>query len=217
MHKSLTKTIQANDAKLSGEISRLNGEFRQLSEKVTNLQLNSSMSHRCTAMDRIESMSKRNNVVVTGVPKFNGENLKNIAVKIAAVCTHSLHEREIEAAYRIQPNSSKPDNYNAPIVVKFVNLQSKTSFYDSYVKQMKTKKFVTSRMLGFETISQIYINHHMTTSIGHLFAKALKLKKQKKLETVNAKGNVLQIKVHGHWKKVKTEAELNEIIDELGI
>lgn len=55
----------------------------------------------------------------------------------------------------------------------------------------------------------------MTTSIGHLFAKALKLKKEKKVEVVNANVNTLQIKVCGHWKKVKDETELNNIIEEL--
>lgn len=215
IHTTLSKVIETKESKLKGEINLLKGEFRQLSEKFTNLQLNNSASHRCNAMDRLESLSKRNNVVMTGVPKLSGENLKNIAVKIAVVCYHKLEESEIEAAYRIQPKSSKPDNYNAPIVIKFVNAQSKTKFYGAYVNKMKSKQFITSHMLGYQAKSQIYINHHMTSSVGQLFAKALKLKKEKKFDTVNAKGNALQIKVNGHWKKVKDEKELNEIVEKL--
>lgn len=158
MHTSLTKLIEVKESRLRGEITGLKGEFRQLSERFTNIQLNNSSTHHCDAMDRIENLTKRNNVVITGVPKLKGENLKSVAVNVASLCSHLMKETEIEAAYRIQPKSSKPDAYNAPIVVKFVTFQSKTDFYSAYVKKMKSKQFITSHMLGHQAKSHIYVN-----------------------------------------------------------
>lgn len=120
-------------------------------------------------VDANEQSTKLKNIEIKGIPYKNGENTDDICQKLLNTLNEeSINTNEFESCYR---RHIKKDQSN--IIIKLKN----TSIKNLIIKEAK-KKNLTTKNLGFQCNSRIFINEELTAFRKELFYLALQKKKE---------------------------------------
>lgn len=117
-------------------------------------------------MDILEQYSRRENVIINGIPKKDNENVREIVKKVAEKLKVPLYDYSIISAHRLP---SKQNTY--PIVAKLLDRDVKTAL----VKASKKEK-INSGLLNYETVQPIYCDDHLTYGTRSILNTAKKLR-----------------------------------------
>lgn len=122
-------------------------------------------------------LQRAKNVIITGIPSSENENLRNVITTITAKLGFS--QPPSHAARRFP---SKDQN-KSMISMKFYTVQDKSNFMNAYFKvaPQLVLKAITGKV---SDSSRIYINHDLTKDQYEIHRAAMKLKKEEKLTTV---------------------------------
>lgn len=102
VNEKIQKLIDKN----TKEVHELRNENMYLKNRITELE---------ERVEDGEQYSKKNNVIISGVPVQPNEDASEIVKKIASKCEIQIKEWDIVAAHRLQPRK----NGDIPIIVKF--------------------------------------------------------------------------------------------------
>ncbi|XP_039276173.1 uncharacterized protein LOC120349711 [Nilaparvata lugens] len=161
IEKKCGKNTESID-KLVVENSRLCGEVKFLKLQVADLQQH----------------TRKNNVIITGIPVTKGENVFFILQRIAALLNIRHDKYDVSAAHR-PPNRNK--NNPPPIVVNFVSRLTKSE----WIHARKQRKGLSAVELHNQFPNrQIYINEHLAQHTSSIFNAARALLKTNKLASV---------------------------------
>lgn len=159
---------------LSRAVSQISSEFLVVKEKIASLeQENLSLKDRTTALERenadlrgqiittqgrtddLEQYSRRNNVIITGVPEIERENRYDTANRIMSALTYELKLIDIDDCHRIHPrkNTQGP----RPFVIKFVNRHMKRDFL-AHCRRIRP----TAELFGGSKGKPVYAGDHLT-------------------------------------------------------
>lgn len=154
--------LEKRNAELESKVKEL--ENRPCDRQTTSVELSGSVDGKFEAMERY---TRRNNIVVTGLPVCKDENPFNLALDICNSLDISLTMGDIDACHRLPTTRGSP-----PFIIKFVNRHCKEAVIS---KARKTK--LTQARFGGNTNKPIFINEHLTKLGNAIFREAKQLKK----------------------------------------
>lgn len=169
----------------------------------------------------IQGQHRIDELIISGIPHQQNENLKHYVVDIAKVLNVIISSKDIRKIHRLtgQPDA-QPNRAPRipPIMVKFNSQDMRDAINDQYINNMKQKAFLKLSSIFpsynlTEMDTRIYINPHLPQCLRDIYQKALQLKKDGKIEAVHAKVNAVATKINGTWHKIQTLKELRDAIN----
>lgn len=176
--------------------------INNFSEKVKNLEkrivdvelvagevpsLRSEVGRLTQEMHIRDQWNRANNVEIRGIPYKKNENLYDIVEKIGSVSGQTVSKKDINYLARIP---TRTPNVDKPIVVAFNCRYVKEEFIAS---TRKTKQFNLSH-LGFSSMTNFYVNDHLTSANKLLLSKAKKLAKENNFQYIWVKHCKIMVK-----------------------
>lgn len=146
------KMLKGRCERLAADMEELRAEFRE-------------------EVDEINQYSRRNNLLISGVPESPQENLDQLFTKLAGRLDSSFDPRDIDVIHRLP--QSMASNKPSPIVVRLAR-RSKKNFLLTVAK--KKNNWFNSSHLGLPGQSPIFVNEHLTPKRAALLRKARQVK-----------------------------------------
>lgn len=175
---SLESSIQFMNTQyedLRKQLSENSSEIKSLRDKVLQHDLDSlelKINKICIDMARQQQWARLQNIELVGIPESKEEITEDIVVKIASHIGVSIVPTDIEFAHRVQPRRPSASNTKVrTIVVRFKQRSTK----DIIVAAARRHKGLSSKMVGLNGDTKIYINEHLTKENKSLL-KSCKIK-----------------------------------------
>jgi len=148
---TLTTTLEKFFVEKLSFLEKLVEENNKLQEKVE--ELNKKVESMEMSLDDQAAYSRRNNIVIHGIPMQENGNELAIAKMAGDIVGVRLKDEDIDAAHRLQ---STERNKNAPpFIIKLVNRFKKTEM----IKQARAKKPTAEKYEGAPQYKIFYTDH----------------------------------------------------------
>lgn len=147
--------------------------------RTSNAKLGSDIRILTREVEELQQHTRKNNIIIMGVPVTKQENLFRVLELIARMLELEFRRYEISAAHRLPP--LRDDNRPPSIVVCFVSRQVK----DEWMRARTSKRRLSAKDLSDSFPDEtIYLNEHLTRQTREIFNGARALAKIHKLEAV---------------------------------
>ncbi|XKL69204.1 hypothetical protein PGB90_006973 [Kerria lacca] len=164
------KELKTTVGKLSNDFDELKQEQNEIQEEVDAMGKDLHSTNR--RLNDLEQQSRKNNIIINGVPESKDENVYEIIEKIGTALEESLEKNDIAIAHRIPSRRG-----TAPIIVRFNNWEKKTTL----IRKSKIVQ-LTSEKINLNPTQPIYIRDHLTNYSRMLLEEAKNLKNEKKVQ-----------------------------------
>lgn len=134
--KKKVEEIKGTLTEMVDGMSKLNEEYILLKKKIAKLENEKYATIR--RLDEAEQESRKNNSIITGLPREPGENVREKVTRVAEKLNVKLYEYDICAVHRL---SNKGE---APVII--IKMKEKTQM----IKEGK-KREVEARDVGYKT------------------------------------------------------------------
>lgn len=179
--KSMESDLNSFKANTDLSISNITGSLKALTDlsgivtentkRIDNLQIEnreikrdlSSLRNYC---NRLESITRMNNVVISGIPEKSNENVQDIVVKVADSLGLKISRDQISKVTRFRPRNGTIK----PILVSFVSPTHRNNILISYT----TRKVLKGGAIGLSDDVTIRIGEHLSTLKQSLLQKSKK-------------------------------------------
>lgn len=190
------------------KMTDLDKKLRELdSVKAENIALRSSLGEVMARVEQLEQYSRRNNVIISGVPESASESLTDVVGLIGDAVGSPVSSGDIDAVHRLpargnsnldssQSKDRKPKN----IVVRFLSRMIR----DRFLGAAKMKQRVGSGGVGASgalrgiTVTSlgggIYVNEHLTAENAKLLREVKLVAAEKQYKFVWFKGDVIRVR-----------------------
>lgn len=210
--KNATRMIEVSQKQVM-EVIRTQGN--NLNEKVEATK--EELLKRIEALERkdkmnqgrMEEIERRNDVIVANVPIVANKKDHEILRTLMQLCKADIGD--VEKSFRLKGNQAEGGKPTG-IVIRFSSNGAKERFMDGFFELLKTKKTLTADMLGFKVKERVFINGYLKSALKPVFTEAMKLKKERKLQAVNSRFNVVRVKKDGKWIALQSIEELRKIM-----
>lgn len=149
--------LELENAKLWDENRLLSDDNEKLRKRMYNIEFE---------VEAQAQYSRRNNVVIRGVPLEKEEKPVDLAKKIGSVCGLNLNNSDVDACHRLPSK----DKSAPPFIMKFVSRLKK----DEFLKSWKSKKPKQSAFGGDEN-KKVFAEEHLTAFTADLLKETRKL------------------------------------------
>lgn len=157
---------------------------------------------------KIGALENRNELIISGIPFQNGENL-NATIKIIGkqLAVREATTQMAEARRMMNRNQKDGDSL---IVVEFPLRSTRDEFYSAYLR----KRDLKLRHLGLDSDRRVYINESLHIDARKVKSAALRLKKAGKLAMVYTKQGIVYVKcaADGPSTEIYSEDELKKYL-----
>lgn len=201
--RAVAETSDMNDHKINSLSSRIDTQDEKLAIEMCFMQ----------------GMQKMDELLISGVPFNNQEDLKRIIMRIASHLSISLKSDDITKTHRLLSKTSDSDVMTSqfrnepPILVKFATTDLRNSVNDCYISFLKEKKPLNLSNIGLPGQDRIYINAHLPQCLSEVYKAASQMKKDRKIQAFQAKTTCVAIKLGDTWHKIKTMRQLKSIVN----
>lgn len=151
-------------------VSELEKENASLKEELKSVKQN---------VQDLQQQTRKNNILISGVPVTYRENLLDILGDMARVFEVNFYHPDISAAHRL--GGKKTDNKPPSIVVNFTSRLTKDMWLAA--RRYKGKLYAKDLNSAFPE-TPIYMNEHLTPETKTIFNAARNLMKNNKLSAV---------------------------------
>lgn len=145
---------------LATGFSDLKQENETLRKRIENLEIEKHEMQK--RINESEQYSRRNNVIITGLPKDTKEDLREKVTKLAGKLGVKLHEYDICTVHRLSNIGEAP-----AIVMKMNNRDKKTHL----MKEARKKK-LKANDFGYSSNEYIFLSEHLTKENNELLFEA---------------------------------------------
>lgn len=163
-------TLQNKVDNLSTQLSNLKKEKDDLSSKVD--KLTEKNKQLMDAVNNLEQYSRKNNVIINGIPWSENEDIKEIIHNLADKLQVDLNPYNICAAHRLQSRENK----TPAIIVRFNDNETKSEMIRA-AKRIKP----TAKKLNFHSNDRIFIGDHLAKHSSNLIKIAKTLRAEGKV------------------------------------
>ncbi len=184
--------------KLEEREMELKAEIQTVKEENVTLKLQ---------LENLEQYSRRNNLIISGIPTNQNENIREITKNLAKIWNVEIQNYDIVAAHRLYSRTKIPD-----IIIKFNNREKVVEM----IKKSKSNK-INSDKLQLEPATPIFCSEHLTPYTKKILAYTKKLRQEGKIKYVWVKEGSVLIRVEEDMEaqKIKNEFELEKLIESL--
>lgn len=182
--QDLGKRIDNIEQQLATARNECASKADELSREIDSLRYDLSLASEC-----IERTEKSHDLIFSGIPFLQSENLKEVFQKIANSLSYGNSEIPLVslkrlARYPIAPGSSPP------IACQFALLNERDEFYRKYLK-LRTLNLSN---IGFDNGNRIFVNENLTQRARAIRVEALKLKKDGRIQQVSTRNGIVFVK-----------------------
>lgn len=178
---------------------KIDSSNEALTQKVNGM--NDSMSNLKSRIIQVENdfdrISHLNELKLIGIPIKEGENLAEIFKQISAIIGFdSSTNTNIPLMSRLySKNKNTGDSTpSSTILMKFVAVHLKESFYGLYLKNLPQKK-ISAKDLGFSSENRIIIGENLSRYNRDVFNLASTYKRDNKLASVFTVNGIVKVKL----------------------
>lgn len=210
-YEEVLRAITFYGEKISDFESKINNVDRRLKEldtvKAENVFLKTSLGEVSARLEQLEQYSRRNNLVISGVPESASESLTNVVGLIAEAVGCPVSSNDIDTVHRlptrdsVDPESGRPnDRKPKSIVVRFLSRMIR----DRFLGAAKTRQRVgaegtegsrsTRGIMVANLGDGIYVNEHLTVKNAKLLREVKKVAAEKEYKFVWFKGYVVRVR-----------------------
>lgn len=156
----------------------------ELSGAIDTVRYDLSLASEC-----IERTEKSHDLIFSGIPYLQSENLKEIFQKIANSLSYGNSEIPLVSLKRLARLPIAPGS-NPPIACQFALLNERDAFYRKYL----SLRTLNLSNIGFDNGNRIFVNENLTQRARAIRAEALKLKKDGRIQQVSTRNGVVFVK-----------------------
>lgn len=183
-----------------------------------DLRLKVEQTRRCInatllRLDTCKRQARANQLVVSGVPKLENENMDNIYDNICNAIDFDGKDL-IEACFRLPIRCNKfgtSSRHQTPsIMLKFQSYPAKRAFFKQYISKIN----LCAVDIGFSTCARIYINENLTKRNFEILRMARQLKANNKILQYNTSNGQVFIKLDADSDRIFIDSKehLNSLI-----
>lgn len=184
-------SLKAAVSTLEGTCSNTSEEVQQLKEE--NRRLSNQLEYITQRVENLEQHTRKNNLLLTGIPVTANENINEILASIARLLQVEFYRSDISAAHRLPARAG--DARPPSIVVCFVSRAVKADWLSARRKRRSLSAQELHR--NFPDV-QVYLNDHLTTESRVIFNAARAMVKKNALGAVwTSEGRVIATRTGG--------------------
>ena len=201
MGDQLTSQINQLRSDLTSDMDKL----REDTSKTVGELVSSVDRTKAEVTQTVDRSTKRNDLIISGVPYTRGENLRNY---IEAWC-RSLGYVEDEMPLVDVRRISKPEANvgTAPIIMlQFAFSAQRNDFFSRYLRSRN----LSLAQIGFSVNKRVYVNENLTLVAREIRSKALQLKKAGKIRAVYSRDGIVYVKPNDGGS-VKAVLSMNDL------
>jgi len=224
--QEIGKAIKSMQTSIQKQLSDIFSEQKKITERIEiieekqkrqheeirriNNEKNTEIWYLKKKINDLEYNTKKKNIIISGVPADENENLFDVLHKIQNAVDTKIEDSDVMAIHRLGRQSSKEGSSSTPkppgIIVAFKNTQIK----DKLMENKNIKKITTTTLNYPGPSRNIYINDQLTEQDTALFEKARKYKIDQEFKYVWTKrGRILMRKTDGsRILHIKSEEDL---------
>lgn len=179
---------------------------RKINERLAHLTATNIPVPRESSMEQHAPHSRRQNLIVTGIPELENECLITTILKLAKQISFTYQSTFIDVCFRVKKKESPNPDRPASILLKFVTETARDDFYKCYFEHIKANR-LTPDDIGLTGNERIYINEHMEHKLIPLLKYALKLRREGKILKVSSYSTYISVKITSNgrekWLRIK--------------
>lgn len=138
-------------------IDKLSAEVRALKDENKLLK---------TELDSLQQYTRVNDVIISGVPEKNGENIVSVVQTIGEKLNFPTNESHIDACHRIKTNNVEK---SIKIILKLTTRQ----FKNDLLAAARSRRGLKAEDFGYSgNKTGIYLNDHLTSTNNKIFYMA---------------------------------------------
>lgn len=184
---------------------------QKINDAVTTSLANATSNATDSRIDQLERQIRINELVLSGVPFVNNENLVEIMTTICRVIKFSGGVDSIESCFRLPVRNNRRRS-SPSIIIKFWGADAKNDFFKQY---FATKKLCTS-MIGFAAPSRVYVNENLTKRNFEIFCASRDLKKDGRIARFNTQRGRVVVQLQGSDKSYIVDSldQLSKLVNQ---
>lgn len=181
---------------------------------IENTKLRAELVNAVDRLDHLEQYSRYNNLIISGVPEREGENLPDIVSSISSCIKSPIELSDIDAIHRLpQKQTLRNDNksHTKAIIVKFVSRLTR----DRVIGAARLyRRSANGHALSVPNVSDnVYINEHLTAKNMDLLMRVRNLAKEKTYKYVWTRNSTIYVRRDDRAKvlSIKSVADLSKL------
>lgn len=228
VNKNIQEKIKCSEDIVNNKMSELEKEMSErrlddcaeIATKVEGVIVAKLLSSNNVAtesrLDQLERQARTNELVISGVPFVENENLEDILNDICKAIKFSGDANSIETYFRLPlGNVIKATANNRrrtpSIIIRFWGADAKIEFFKRY---LNTKNLSTNMISGLSASARIYVNENLTRKNFGIFRLARQLKSDGKIFRFNSHNGRIFVKVQADSRLIGIDSQdhLNSLI-----
>ncbi len=190
---------------LPKRVNSLEEDMAGLADDVDNWKAEGQMmNNRIVAL---EQYSRKNNVLISGIPILQNENVREIVRSMADSMGIPVQEHDLDIVHRLPER-----NGSSVIIAKLNSRELKNAIIRSAKRTKLNSSFLKLQQEGENT--PVYCEEHLVAENKKILMKAKQLKKQGSLKHVWVRDCAVRIRVTDVSRAivVTSEEQLNEVV-----
>lgn len=169
------------------------------------------MSEQDLKINELEQYSKKNCVIINGVPEAPDESALGLVMEIGRLIDVEILPTDIDNVHRMgkQKNDDKP----RPIIVKFVRYLKRSEFYQER-KSVREARVPEDSRFTATMLDRVYIADCLTRHNGAIMFVARQLRKDGMIAHCWTDGGVMKVRVNvdGPTKRIRGINDLHQLV-----
>lgn len=203
------KKLGASLTSLTSQLSKLRDDIASDMEKLreenkrtfTTISSSIDKANKQTSL-ALDRSTRMNDLVVSGIPFVDGEDLLSYFHTWCKAYGYVESNYPLVDIRRLSKGALVAGNVYM-ILLQFAITVQRNDFYSRYLRS----RSLSLTEIGFSVNKRIYINENLAPNVRDLRSKALKLKKEGKLNGVFTRGGILFVKRSGEEKEIAVSSE----------
>lgn len=181
--KKMETRLRQLEDDIYNNIDKLDTELEDRMSELENARSSTTSEATEARIDQLERLARANELVISGVPRTENENVSKICDSICEAIGYN-GSNIIQTCFRVpfksnnRPSSNNSNCQRTPsIIIKFCSTDAKIAFFKSYI----AKKNLCVTNIGFSTPGRIYINENFTKKNFDIYRLAKQMKADGKI------------------------------------
>lgn len=203
--------IQLEMQKTLNDLHKTMEDYKQIIDNLTeeNIELR-NLNHVLTTrigkveytMDCFEQKTLNRNLIISGIPEKENENLKSIITKMCSAININAIDTDIKNIERLKTHS---ENSGMPksVIIEFNNIRVRDEMLKKKKEKLSTSNIMHDIVKNSSDDRPIYITEEITKYRRYLFKIARDIKREKRIEFAWVKNGELFVKKNKDSKAVK--------------
>lgn len=190
--KTTITEVNTKFSDLKSEIDKLNQDNKKMEMHIQTLSQENKILKQ--TVSSLEQYSRKNNLIINGIPYCKGENVRSIVKAIADKLKIAMYDYNIAACHRLP--ARKVNNQSIILCLNDSDVKS------SILNAIKRNKIYCND-IGIDDKNQILIGEHLTNDTLELLRSTKILKIQGKVEFVWCKDGKIFIRENSESRAIK--------------